>query len=163
MPRSHLASAALRVGAVVNVSAMIVLGSAGAMLADTLKEECYRVACPMAGPTADRLRHERAAAKPTPANLAALVADLIAARLPASPIALPWHHQNPVRTTYPRRWPAARSIGSLNALDRFQAPGPDRVQLGAVHHCAAPSPKDRLRTAVQVEPIRTAATELLMR
>jgi 8-oxo-dGTP pyrophosphatase MutT (NUDIX family) len=27
-----------------------------------------------------------------PANLAALVADLIAGRLPATPIALPWHH-----------------------------------------------------------------------
>lgn len=27
-----------------------------------------------------------------PANLAALVADLIAGRVPASPVALPWHH-----------------------------------------------------------------------
>jgi len=35
---------ALQVGAMVNVSAMIVLGSAGALLADPLTEEGYRVA-----------------------------------------------------------------------------------------------------------------------
>src|SRR5215813_9705077 len=40
----HAASAAG--GRVVNVSAMIVRGSAGAMLADTPTEEGYRVACP---------------------------------------------------------------------------------------------------------------------
>jgi hypothetical protein len=28
----------------------------------------------------------------SPSNLAALVADLIAGRLPAAPVALPWHH-----------------------------------------------------------------------
>src|SRR5215813_8064107 len=60
LARSHLASAAG--GRMVNVSAMIVLGSAGTMLADTLTEEGYRLACPMPGPTGDQLRRERPAA-----------------------------------------------------------------------------------------------------
>src|SRR5215470_6530923 len=45
LARSRLASAAS--GRMVNASAMIVLGSAGIMLADTLTEEGYRLACPM--------------------------------------------------------------------------------------------------------------------
>src|SRR5262249_7971733 len=60
LARSRLVSAAG--GRVVNVSAMIVLGSARTVLADTLTEEGYLVACSIPGPTGDRLRRERPAA-----------------------------------------------------------------------------------------------------
>ena len=46
-PWNAAAWPALQVGPVVNVSVMIVLGSVGVMLGDTLKADGRRLACPM--------------------------------------------------------------------------------------------------------------------